>query len=269
MATKKSTSSKKKSSSKSTTISTKKVIKSAQKMAKKNPKGFLIAVLVVAVVAGACVGGYFIWKSMQKPVNSETMDINFLELGNKYTGDCTFIKAGDKDILIDAGSRQNSATTIANFVDKYCKDGKLEYVIATHAHQDHIAGFVGSNSDTGIFKRYKIDTLIDFSLTNATSQIYNNYVSLRDEKIASGDIAHHYTANDCIQGTNGASKSFQLSDGTKMEILDQKFYRETSGDENNYSVCALFTQGNNNYLFTGDLEKEGEKSLVEIGRAHV
>ena len=78
MATKKSTSSKKKSSSKSTTISTKKVIKSAQKMAKKNPKGFLIAVLVVAVVAGACVGGYFIWKSMQKPVNSETMDINFL-----------------------------------------------------------------------------------------------------------------------------------------------------------------------------------------------
>ena len=263
MATKKSTSSKKKSSSKSTTISTKKVIKSAQKMAKKNPKGFLIAVLVVAVVAGACVGGYFIWKSMQKPVNSETMDINFLELGNKYTGDCTFIKAGDKDILIDAGSRQNSATTIANFVDKYCKDGKLEYVIATHAHQDHIAGFVGSNSDTGIFKRYKIDTLIDFSLTNATSQIYNNYVSLRDEKIASGDIAHHYTANDCIQGTNGASKSFQLSDGTKMEILDQKFYRETSGDENNYSVCALFTHGNNHYLFTGDLEKEGEKSLVE------
>ena len=263
MATKKSTTTKKKSSSKSQTISTKKVIKSAQKMAKKNPKGFLIAVLVVAVVAGACVGGYFIWKSMQKPVNSETMDINFLELGNKYTGDCTFIKAGDKDILIDAGSRQNSATTIANFVDKYCKDGKLEYVIATHAHQDHIAGFVGSNSDTGIFKRYKIDTLIDFSLTNATSQIYNNYVSLRDEKIASGDIAHHYTANDCIQGTNGASKSFQLSDGTKMEILDQKFYRETSGDENNYSVCALFTHGNNHYLFTGDLEKEGEKSLVE------
>ena len=267
MAAKKSTTTKKKSSSKSQTISTKKVIKSAQKMAKKNPKGFLVVVIVLAVVVGLGIGGYFIWKSLQKPaepINSETMDINFLELGNKYTGDCTFIKAGDKDILIDAGSRQNSATTIANFVDKYCKDGKLEYVIATHAHQDHIAGFVGSNSDQGIFKRYKIDTLIDFSLTNATSQIYNNYVSLRDEKIASGDIAHHYTANDCIQGTNGASKSFQLSDGTKMEIVDQKFYRETSTDENNYSVCALFTHGNNHYLFTGDLEKEGEKSLVEL-----
>ena len=270
MATKKSTTTKKKSSSKSSPVTTKKVMKSAKKMAKKNPKVFFIIVLILAVIIGIGFGAYYVYKHYiakpqpEEPINSESIDINFLELGNKYTGDCTFIKAGDKDILIDAGSRQNSATAIAEFVDKHCKDGKLEYVIATHAHQDHIAGFVGSNSAEGIFKHYKIDTLIDFSLTNADSSIYTNYVSLRDEKIASGDIAHHYTANDCIQGTNGGQKVFTLSEGTKMEILDQKFYRETTGDENNYSVCALFTQGNNHYLFTGDLEKEGEKSLVEL-----
>ena len=193
----------------------------------------------------------------------DEISINFLELGNKYTGDATFIKVGETDILIDAGSRQNSATTIANFVDTYCEDGILEYVIATHAHQDHIAGFVGSNSDEGIFKRYKIDTLIDFSLTNATSQIYKDYVKLRDEKVASGDIAHHYTANDCIE-TNGVTEFFEVGAGVMMEILDQRFYRETTSDENNYSVCALFTQGENNYLFTGDLEKEGEESLVAL-----
>ena len=268
---------KKKKSSKSTIN---KVGKAGAKLAKKNPVLFIVLVILIIFVAVG-VGGYFGYQyffaqpqeqqqrssnnsSSRIPINSQAMDINFLELGNKYTGDSTFIKAGDIDILIDAGSRQNSATTIANFIDQYCSDGKLEYVIATHAHQDHIAGFVGSNSDAGIFKRYKIDTLIDFSLTNATSAIYSNYVSLRDEKIASGDIAHHYTANDCIQGTNGAKKTYQLSEGTQMEILDQKFYRETSSDENNYSVCALFTQGNNNYLFTGDLEKEGEKSLVQL-----
>ena len=48
-----------------------------------------------------------------------------------------------------------------------------------------------------------------------------------------------------------------------MEILDQKYYYETSSDENDHSVCALFTQGNNHYLFTGDLESKGEASLVE------
>ena len=197
-------------------------------------------------------------------VDVEALDINFLELGNKYTGDSTFIKAGNVDILIDAGSRANSATTICNFIDAHCDDGVLEYVIATHAHQDHIAGFVGSKMDAGIFYKYKIDTLIDFSLTNATSAVYNSYVSLRDERIASGDIAHHYTANDCIQGTNGAKKVFDLAAGITMEILDQKFYRETTSDENDYSVCTMFTQGDNHYLFTGDLEKDGEASLVAL-----
>ena len=272
MANKKSSTSKKSSSSKTT----KKVVKAATKVAKKNPALFVVIIILVVCLG---VGGYFAYKYVLEPrlsnephtsqrsiYEGETtaMDINFLELGNKYTGDSTFIKAGDMDILIDAGSRQNSATTIANFIDNYCTDGKLEFVIATHAHQDHIAGFVGSNSDEGILKRYKIDTLIDFSLTNATSAIYNNYVSLRDEKVASGDIAHHYTANECIQGTNGAKKIYQLGEGMTMEILDQKFYRETTDDENDYSVCALFTQANNHYLFTGDLEKKGEASLVEL-----
>ena len=195
-------------------------------------------------------------------VDIEPIDINFLELGNKYTGDCTFIKAGEADILIDAGSRNNSAATIASFVDTYCTDGILEYVIATHAHQDHIAGFVGSTSAEGIFKHYQIDTLIDFSLTNASSSVYNNYISLRNEKIASGDIAHHYTANDYIQGTSGAQRTYDIAAGITMEILDQRFYRETTSDENDYSVCTLFTQGDNHYLFTGDLEKDGEASLV-------
>ena len=252
----------------STNKTTKKVVKSAKKLAKKNPKGFVILVIILIAVIGLGVAGYFIYnRYFKKPVeDSEALDIHFLELGNKYTGDSTYIKAGNVDILIDAGSRQNSAATISEFVDKHCKDGKLEYVIATHAHQDHIAGFVGSNSAEGIFKHYKIDTLIDFSLHNTDSEIYNKYATLRDEKVASGDIAHHYTANDCIQGTNGAKKEFQLSDGIKMTILDQKFYREETDDENDYSVCALFTQGENNYLFTGDLEKKGEASLVELNK---
>ena len=270
----------------------KKAVKAGAKLAKKSPAAFAIVLIILIVLVAAGVGGYFVYKNVLAPRmeggsneptssqntntskstyqgNSTAIDINFLELGNKYTGDSTFIKAGDKDILIDAGSRNGSASTISEFVDQYCTDGKLEYVIATHAHQDHIAGFVGTNAAPGIFKRYKIDTLIDFSKSeNQTKSnptaIYTNYISLRDEKIASGDIAHHYTANDCIQGTNGAQKVYELSEGITMTILDQKFYRETSGDENNYSVCALFTQGNNNYLFTGDLEKEGEKSLTEL-----
>ena len=195
----------------------------------------------------------------------ETFDINFLELGNDKTGDSTFIKAGETDILIDAGSRQSSASTIASFIDTYCEDGILEYVIATHAHQDHIEGFTSTNSNPGIFDRYKIDTLIDFAKSNNEGKaLHTKYVEKRAERIAAGDIAHHYTAADCIAGTNGAQKEYEIAAGITMEILDQKFYREKTSDENDYSVCAMFTQGDNHYLFTGDLEKEGEASLVEL-----
>ena len=267
----------------------KKVVKAAAKMAKKDPKTFLIVLIVIILVVGLGVGGYFIYLrffapqneggSSQQPESSirsekpttswadgevAPIDIYFLELGNKYTGDCTFIKAGDADILIDAGSRNGSASTISAFVDQYCSDGALEYVIATHAHQDHIAGFVGTNSAEGILKHYKIGTLIDFSQTTATSQIYNNYVSLRDEQVAAGNIANHFYASECVKGEKGAKKIYDLAPGITMEILDQKYYYETSNDENDHSVCTMFTQGNNHYLFTGDLEEKGEASLVAL-----
>ena len=71
------------------------------------------------------------------------LSIHFLELGNKYTGDCVYINYGNIDIIIDAGSRPSSAAAIKAYMDNYIRDNKLEYVIATHAHEDHIAGFYG------------------------------------------------------------------------------------------------------------------------------
>ena len=269
----------------------KQAVKAAKKAAKKNPKVFLIILLVAVVVIGIGVAVYFLFlkdklgptgdSSSSEPTSSEIapvdydphlsngkgMSINFLQLGNWFTGDSTFIKANDVDILIDAGSRQESSTTITNFImdKKLCTDGKLEYVIATHAHRDHIAGFVGTATNPGIFDTFKIGTLIDFSLTNQTMEddLYNKYVTKREAKLAGGDIEHHFTAAQCITQTDGAQKEYVISDNITMTILDQKFYYETSSKENNYSVCTLFTQNNSHYLFTGDLEKPGELSLVE------
>ena len=61
----------------------------------------------------------------------DNFQIHFLELGNDYAGDSVYIKANNYDILIDAGSRGNSAEYINKYVKNYCNDGKLEYVIAT------------------------------------------------------------------------------------------------------------------------------------------
>ncbi len=48
-----------------------------------------------------------------------------------------------------------------------------------------------------------------------------------------------------------------------MEILYNYYYDHTSSDENNYSVCVMFKHNDKNFLFTGDLEEEGEEYLVQ------
>lgn len=195
----------------------------------------------------------------------EEFQMHFLELGNKYTGDSTYIKVGDIDILIDAGSKKDSASTIKKYIDKYCSDNKLEYVIATHAHQDHIAGFIGNSNNgqkQGIFYQYKIDTLIDFSLSNSTSNLYEEYLEAREYLISNGTV--HYTADECFNNKNGASRIFKLTDDIEMEILYNYYYFNESADENNYSVCTMFNYKNEKYFMqTGDLELEGEEKMVE------
>lgn len=194
-------------------------------------------------------------------ISSASLSIHFLELGNKYAGDCTLIKVGDTEVLIDAGSRQGSAAAIVEYVDQYCTDGVLEYVVATHADQDHISAFIGTNAAPGIFETYECETIIDFPLTNKTTATYRNYCELRDAEVEAGAV--HYTALECWEESDGAKRSYQLSDDVTMQVLYNYYYENKSSDENNYSVCLLLTQGENNYLFTGDLEEDGEEKLVE------
>lgn len=203
--------------------------------------------------------------------NSAELSVHFLELGNKYTGDCTLIKCGDTEVLIDAGSRKNSAATIKSYVDEYCTDGKLEYVIATHAHQDHIAGFVGNkegDSRTGILYQYEVGTLIQFAGHKSETAIYDEYCDAVEYARGKGTAV--YTAKECRQQTDGAKYKYYLDEAQTVEltILDSHFYYNATDDENDYSVCVLLTQKSGgetyNYLFTGDLEKEGESYLVEM-----
>ena len=268
----------------------KEVKKQAKKLAKKHPILTVIIILLVVAIVGCCVlhtqgivhipfldgifsdeekhnheqtqsqGGAFTAEDITA-IKSSDLSIHFLMLGNEYTGDSTLIKVGDTEVLIDAGSIQASAGTLVPYIQDYCTDGILEYVIVTHADQDHIAGFVGTTIYPGIFESFDCKTIIDFPLTDKDTQIYERYCEERDAEVALG--AKHYTALECWNNTGGAQRSYALSDKVTMNFLYQKFYEERTEDENDYSVCMLLEDGTNNYLFTGDLEKDGEQSLIE------
>ena len=186
-----------------------------KKVTKAKKKKFAKFMLTIIVIVVLLIAGYFVKDEIipndssestkleesssnidlsDKIVDNITFDnlqIHFLELGNASTGDSTYIKAGNTDILIDAGSTQASAETIISYVNQYCNDGKLEYVITTHAHADHYYGMFGKSKTndnkspknykgqsvdkTGIYYYYQIDTIIDFALTNQEGKQYYGY----------------------------------------------------------------------------------------------
>lgn len=232
---------------------------------KKFSLGKTILLCALALIVGF-VAAFFLYSYIKRETGGDTyvsgdLSIHFMELGNEYAGDSIYIKAGDTDILIDAGSRPSSTDTTAAYIDNYCTDGVLEYVIATHADRDHIAGFAGSSSSQSIFERYECEVIIDFPRTNSDTKTYQTYIEQRDAEVAAGAV--HYTALECWNEEGGAQRTYQVSEGVEMEILYNYYYEYDSDDENNYSVCLLFNQGDRHFLFTGDLEEEGEEYLVQ------
>lgn len=216
-------------------------------------------------------------------VNDE-LEIHFLAFENNSPGDCIYVKAGDNDILIDAGSTQKSADTIAKYLENYVKDGKLEYVIATHSDTDHIYAFVGSSSAKGILDRYDCDNIIIYP-----GYYYKKYMGEKTQTQATFEEkcqakaeqgANLYTALECYNNSNGASRVYKLTDNVEMEFLYNYYYDHSTSNNNNFSVCLMFNQYGegydfdnpnnpnnknfvNHYLFTGDLEGEGETYLVQ------
>ena len=235
--------------------------------------------------------------------------VHFLELGNKYTGDCTYIKVGENiDILIDCGSKSTSVAPVSNYLNQYVTDGVLEYVIITHAHQDHYAGFATTAKVDSIFDLFECETIITFSTTNqkmptayldkteeagkeyvsklgitsyattttSTSTLYANFnreltAELNTELTKgskAGQKPTHLLASEIRADSTTYPDGKIVLDATNdinLQILDNYYYY-TDGHENDYSVCTMLNQGSKHFIFTGDLEIEGEEYLVDTAR---
>ena len=97
-------------------------------MAKKFSVGKTVIACFLALVIGF-IAAFFLWAYMHRKTESDSiyvsgdLQFHFMQLGNNYTGDSIYIKAGDTDILIDAGSRADSTETTSEYIDQFCTDG--------------------------------------------------------------------------------------------------------------------------------------------------
>lgn len=265
----------------------KKAARAAEKVAKKHPKlfTFLLVILVIALIAAACYY-FFVYRKQHQggsggspevvggnvtEIASADLSIHFIAPAVKASGDSALIKVGNTEVLIDAGPNKTNTTEIADYLGAYCTDGVLEYVIATHSDSDHIAGFVGSSSGgkrNGILYTYNVGTIIQFDQVTEETSLYREYCDAVEYAKEQGTAV--YTGLQCWNGSDGAQRTYYLDEAQtiSMNILYNYYYEHVSPDNNNHSVCMLLSQDlgdgqSNHYLFTGDLEEDGEKRLVE------
>lgn len=264
----KKTTSKNKSSTKQSDDLITKEVKKQTKKAKRKMKKIIISIITLIIVSLISFVFYkyiyprFAFNPIQAMIGTvyDDFQIHFMQIGNNRNGDAIYIKAGDNDILIDAGNENTS--TIKNYMNNYVKDNKLEYLIVTHSDADHLDGIVGTNKEPGILDSYEIDTLIDFNFAANETQLYKKYIEKRDNLVKENKIKH-YTASECLDNGNKDEACYDLGNGITMNILYNKYYFEPSKNNNDHSVITLFKYNNHNFLLTGDLEKDGEKAFVE------
>ncbi len=182
----------------------------------------------------------------------DKVEIYFIEMHKQY-GDSIYIKAGDFDMLIDAG-QQEDGTYVVNFLKEHCVDTHLDLVVTTHAHSDHIGGMTSVlNWTSGI--TYSLDYGYQRSSYHLSETVRE---SMKNKS------TYYSPVTEALKVNNGI---IQISDDFYITLLDTGQYLEPTedignGDDNSASVTFILTYKNHSYYFSGDLDKSGENYLV-------
>ncbi len=173
--------------------------------------------------------------------SSATANLYFFDVGQ---GDSTLIRLpSGATALIDAGPK-SAADTLVNNLEKLGIQ-KIDLLIATHPHADHIGGMqrIVQNFEIGEIYMPKIaDNQIP------TTAAYTNFLKAVESK---GLKINQAKAGTVIYQT----------ENTTLELLAPN--SASYSNLNNYSVVTKLTYGNVRFLFTGDAEKESETELLQ------
>ena len=168
------------------------------------------------------------------------MSVHVIDVGK---ADSIYIKCKDKHILIDAGERD-----IYDKVNVYLRKNnvkKLDLVISTHPHSDHIGG-MRSVLDEFTVDRFIMPVLPENILP--TSKTYEKLLLKLDEK--------NIKVEKPVSGS-----SFNIGE-LKMDVLAPN---NDYDKVNNYSVVVKATYKNKKFLLVGDAEKESEQDILKKG----
>lgn len=167
------------------------------------------------------------------------LKVHFLDVGQ---ADSILIQfPNGETALIDGGNREDG-----KFVVEYIKSmgiSKINYIIATHPHEDHIGGLPEVIKNFDIKKVYMPNKISNTRIFATLLQEIKN----KGLKI--------------IQAKGGLS--IIDTENLKFTIIapNSEKYDET----NEYSIVNKLIYKNTSFIFTGDAEKDSEAEMIKLG----
>ncbi len=179
--------------------------------------------------------GYTSKNSINTKLKYSETRIHFINVGQ---GDSILIENNNFNILIDSGPN-TAKDTLISYLKKY-KIKKLDYLIASHPHEDHI----GSMDD--IVNKFYIEEFIMPKVLTTDKNFSNLVNALKSKGLTITNI------NENLK--------IQLS---KDNYIDFLWTGDISDDNlNNHSIVIKYINKNTSFLFTGDMEEEVENILL-------
>lgn len=163
--------------------------------------------------------------------------IHFIDVGQ---ADSALVTCDGHYMLIDGGNVDDSDLVYS--VLERETNGHLDYVIGTHAHEDHIGGL------SGAFEAVTADATF-CPVTDYNSKAFRNFKQYAEEK-----------GNGLTIPSVGDTFSLGNAEVTVIAV------NSVPDDTNNTSIVLRIVYGDTSFLFTGDAEEEAEEVILQSGQ---